>query len=285
MAHRDDTGAGPGANDNASGTGALIELARLYYAGACAPTCRGPFVPLAQDRLPLDRRRRNYGALGADRFARTVRTATGSWPWSTSTAIAAHGRRESRSRAARPGRRPTLVATAAAESSSEARTTPRRTGPAGQLVDLRLSPDDLRARGLRRPRGLRASRSRRAPTAETGFEDTPERLTSRCREPATRARPCRRESRRLARRERRLGEKAPSSDLFLGAALRPGLEPSSSSDRLPATVPRRRGRPLRALPAPSRSGLVPAVAEPAQPPRFLGSRGRRAASSVVGRLA
>src|SRR4051794_36719764 len=30
MAHRDDTGAGPGADDNASGTAALVELARNY---------------------------------------------------------------------------------------------------------------------------------------------------------------------------------------------------------------------------------------------------------------
>ena len=30
MAHRDDAGTGPGANDNASGTAALIELARTY---------------------------------------------------------------------------------------------------------------------------------------------------------------------------------------------------------------------------------------------------------------
>src|SRR5438105_12524434 len=30
MAHRDDSGVGPGANENASGTAALIELARLY---------------------------------------------------------------------------------------------------------------------------------------------------------------------------------------------------------------------------------------------------------------
>src|SRR5205823_4774224 len=29
-AHRDDTGAGPGADDNASGTAALVELARAY---------------------------------------------------------------------------------------------------------------------------------------------------------------------------------------------------------------------------------------------------------------
>ena len=35
MAHRDDAGTGPGANDNASGTGALMELARAYVNPAC----------------------------------------------------------------------------------------------------------------------------------------------------------------------------------------------------------------------------------------------------------
>ena len=33
MAHRDNTGAGPGANDNASGTAALVELARVLTLG------------------------------------------------------------------------------------------------------------------------------------------------------------------------------------------------------------------------------------------------------------
>ena len=45
MAHRDDTGVGPGANDNATGTAALVELARDYAQaapgpGACAPRTR-----------------------------------------------------------------------------------------------------------------------------------------------------------------------------------------------------------------------------------------------------
>ncbi len=55
MAHRDDTGAGPGANDNASGTAALIELARAYaqpLSDGSAPVSSG-----RQDRLPLNRRR------------------------------------------------------------------------------------------------------------------------------------------------------------------------------------------------------------------------------------
>src|SRR4051812_46488107 len=43
MAHRDDTGVGPGANDNASGTAALLELARTY---AAAPTTAGATPPV-----------------------------------------------------------------------------------------------------------------------------------------------------------------------------------------------------------------------------------------------
>lgn len=37
LAHRDDTGAGPGADDNASGTAALLELARAYSAPSASP--------------------------------------------------------------------------------------------------------------------------------------------------------------------------------------------------------------------------------------------------------
>ncbi len=56
MAHRDDTGAGPGANDNASGTAALLELARAY----ARPQSETPGrrAADAHARLPLDRRRR-----------------------------------------------------------------------------------------------------------------------------------------------------------------------------------------------------------------------------------
>src|SRR5262249_39805011 len=38
LAHRDDTAAGPGADDNASGTAALLELARTYNAQAPGPS-------------------------------------------------------------------------------------------------------------------------------------------------------------------------------------------------------------------------------------------------------
>src|SRR3989440_2069183 len=53
MAHRDNAGIGPGANDNASGTAALIELARGYAnVGGGRRATPAPRVPL----LPTDRR-------------------------------------------------------------------------------------------------------------------------------------------------------------------------------------------------------------------------------------
>ena len=56
MAHRDDTGDGPGANDNASGTAALLELARAYARPAVETPGGG--AADAHARLPLHRRRR-----------------------------------------------------------------------------------------------------------------------------------------------------------------------------------------------------------------------------------
>jgi hypothetical protein len=72
IAHRDDTGAGPGANDNASGTAALLELARTYARPqsetqtAVVPT--HTLVFLSTDGGA-------FGGLGALRYAR--RAATG----------------------------------------------------------------------------------------------------------------------------------------------------------------------------------------------------------------
>ncbi len=64
MAHRDDTGAGPGANDNASGTAALLELARAY-----APAGSGARVRLPYTLLFLSTDGAVYGGLGAAEFA------------------------------------------------------------------------------------------------------------------------------------------------------------------------------------------------------------------------
>jgi hypothetical protein len=65
MAHRDDTGDGPGANDNASGQAALIELARGY---AQADTPAAQRVRSAHTIVFLSTDGGAFGGLGAARF-------------------------------------------------------------------------------------------------------------------------------------------------------------------------------------------------------------------------
>jgi Peptidase family M28 len=62
MAHRDNPGVGPGANNNASGSAALLEIARSYAnpAGATGP---------AHTLIFLSTDAGSFGALGAKRFA------------------------------------------------------------------------------------------------------------------------------------------------------------------------------------------------------------------------
>jgi hypothetical protein len=66
MAHRDNTGVGPGANDNASGTAALVELARAY---AQADTPAAERVRPAHTLVFLSTDGDAYGSRGAVRFA------------------------------------------------------------------------------------------------------------------------------------------------------------------------------------------------------------------------
>lgn len=65
MAHRDDDGRGAGANDNASGTAALLELARLYGNPATAPA---RLVKPEHTIVFLSTDGGAWGALGAERF-------------------------------------------------------------------------------------------------------------------------------------------------------------------------------------------------------------------------
>jgi hypothetical protein len=69
MAHRDNTGVGPGANDNASGTAALVELARGY---AQADTPAGERVRPVHTLVFLSTDGGSYGSLGAVRFAKQL---------------------------------------------------------------------------------------------------------------------------------------------------------------------------------------------------------------------
>src|SRR3954469_19861167 len=63
MAHRDDTGLGPGANDNATGTAALVELARNYAQAA------GGRVRSAHTIVFLSTDGGAFGGFGAVRFS------------------------------------------------------------------------------------------------------------------------------------------------------------------------------------------------------------------------
>jgi hypothetical protein len=68
MAHRDDTGAGPGADDDASGTAALVELARGY----AQPATHAPSVRAAHTIVFLSTDGGAFGGLGAERFVRNL---------------------------------------------------------------------------------------------------------------------------------------------------------------------------------------------------------------------
>jgi hypothetical protein len=69
MAHRDDTGSGPGADDNASGTAALLELARAYSTPASAAAgTRQRILRPAHTLVFLSTDGGAYGQEGARRF-------------------------------------------------------------------------------------------------------------------------------------------------------------------------------------------------------------------------
>jgi Peptidase family M28 len=76
MAHRDDTGAGPGADDNASGTAALLELARAYSTPAAPGSTGTPprIVRPAHTLVFLSTDGGAYGWEGARRYLDRQRT-------------------------------------------------------------------------------------------------------------------------------------------------------------------------------------------------------------------
>ncbi|HEY3961853.1 MAG TPA: M28 family peptidase [Gaiellaceae bacterium] len=132
VAHRDDSGSGPGANDDASGTAALIELARSY---AQPDTLTGQRVRSSHTLVFLSTDGGAFGALGAARFVARM-------PFHVVAAIdldaiAGHAPPRivitgdtARSPAA------VLVETAAQRVLEQTNTIPRRAGFFGQLIDL-----------------------------------------------------------------------------------------------------------------------------------------------------
>jgi hypothetical protein len=132
MAHRDNTGAGPGANDNASGTGALLELARSY-----APTGNSARVRLPYTMLFLSTDGAVDGGIGAAWFAAHAPEAHDVIAVLNLDAIG--GPKLPRieigadtSRSPTPG----LVETVRAELAAETGAEPRRASALRQLIDL-----------------------------------------------------------------------------------------------------------------------------------------------------
>jgi hypothetical protein len=176
MAHRDNTGTGPGANDNASGTAALLELARAYATPAAPPLPPRPnhtIVFLSTDGAA-------FGALGAVRFAR-------SRPWRDRVvavvnldAIAGNGPPRIEIGGER-SRSPSVafVRTAAIRILEQSGREPARVSGLGQLIDLAF-PFSLYEHAPFVGRGVAALTVTTAGTRPPSpFGDTPDRLNRR----------------------------------------------------------------------------------------------------------
>jgi hypothetical protein len=131
-AHRDNAGKGPGANDNASGTAALIEIARAYATPPASPPVRP-----AHTILFLSTDGGVFGGLGADHFARTSFYRNRVLAVVNLDAIAGRGSPRLEIAGDTP-RSPAgvLVETAAARVFDQTGAAPGRTGIFGQLIDL-----------------------------------------------------------------------------------------------------------------------------------------------------
>lgn len=138
MAHRDNVGTWPGANDNASGTGALLELARGYgLRSTPAPGRTTAPVSPAHTIVFLSTDGGSFGGLGAARFAET--SPYRSRLTAAINLVAVGG--EHRLRIEIAGDRPrspdaTLVQTAATHIEQRTGAEPRRTSTLGQIIDL-----------------------------------------------------------------------------------------------------------------------------------------------------
>jgi hypothetical protein len=132
MAHRDNVGISPAANDNASGTGALLELARGYglRADTAAVTPAHTIVFLSTDGGA-------FGGLGATRFLERSSYRNRLEAVLNLTAVGGGGRLRIEIAGDRP-RSPdaTFVQTAANRVAQRTGTEPRRSTALGQLIDL-----------------------------------------------------------------------------------------------------------------------------------------------------
>ena len=260
MAHRDDNGVGPGANDNASGTAALLELARAYARPSRGDRGRGR--RLAHDRVPLHRRglvrRARRGPVRGD--VAVPRPHRRGRSTSTRSPAAAPPRLElAGDRPRSPA--PALVATAAHRILENGGDWPEHAGFLGQLIDLGF-PFTLYEQGPFLARGMSAL------TLTTGREPPAAGVLRPAAAAAADAAPPARARRAGDGRLARPGPRARAGDAELRLDREPrdpGLGGRARPDRAADPVPRRRDRPVRLLPAaadPARAGGARA-AEPA----------------------
>ena len=134
MAHRDDTGAGPGANDDATGTAALIELARAY----ARPQSEGQATVESPHRIVfLSTDAGAYGSVGAVRFATHSLYRNDVVAVVNLDALAGSGPPRLELAGDRPrSPAPVLVATATSRILEQTGSRPHHPGFLGQLVDL-----------------------------------------------------------------------------------------------------------------------------------------------------
>jgi hypothetical protein len=135
VAHRDNNGRSAGANRNASGTAALVELARAYATAGTTESARTPLHTL----VFLSSDGGAYGSLGIARFAARSPLADRAVAVVSLDGLAGTGR--TRLEIAGLGRHsppPTLVRTAEVSIASELGREPAQPGVLGQLVSLAL---------------------------------------------------------------------------------------------------------------------------------------------------
>src|SRR5262249_44553354 len=153
-AHRDDAGTGPGADVNASGTAALLELARLY--GSAPATAGGGALQPTHTLIFVSTDGGASGSLGADHYAAAVSVKPSTLALVSLVATGGDARpRVDFAGGAGRSPAPTLVATAMARIHDITGRSARHTGIFGQLIDLAF-PLTLYDQGPFRERGIPA---------------------------------------------------------------------------------------------------------------------------------
>lgn len=176
MAHRDNAGTGPGANDNASGTAALVELARSY-----APTAAGAAgartLGTTNTLVFLSTDGGAFGGLGAAHFAAESPYRSRTVAVVNLAALAGQGPARIEIAGDKPRSPATaLVRTAAARVLEQTGRELVRPRAIEQLIDLGF-PFTLYEQGPFVGRGISAiTLTTAGPRPPSSFTDTPERL-------------------------------------------------------------------------------------------------------------